>query len=122
MKEAWLLKLKRFEDGEAEILDFTELMHNANEKTITTGAKAERSHNKAGLIGQGVLGALRVCDVKSGVEFELGSGFTAAERKALWEKGGELRGLLVTYQFFPLGSKDKPRFPTFKGFRSPIDF
>lgn len=122
LKEAWLLKLKRFEDSEAKVLGYAELQHNANEKTITTGAKAERSHKKAGLVGGQVLGALHVKDVKTGVEFDIGSGFTAAERKALWEAGDELLGKFVKYQFFPLGSKDKPRFPTFKGFRDPIDF
>lgn len=122
LNEGWLLKLKRFEDSEAEVIGYSELMHNANEKTITTGAKAERSHKKAGLVGQGALGALQVRDTKSGTEFELGSGFTAAERKVLWTKGAALIGLFVSYQFFPLGVKDKPRFPTFKGFRDPIDF
>lgn len=122
LKEAWLLKLKRFADSEAEVLGFSEMQHNANEKTITSGGKAERSHNKAGLVGLGVLGALHVKDCVTGVEFDVGSGFTAAEREELWENKGILKGLTVKYQFFPLGSKDKPRFPTFKGFRDPIDF
>lgn len=122
LKEAWLLKLKRFADSEAEVLGFSEMQHNANEKTITSGGKAERSHNKAGLVGLGVLGALHVKDCVTGVEFDVGSGFTAADREIYWEVRGDLLGRFVKYQFFPLGGKDKPRFPTFKGFRDPIDF
>lgn len=122
LKEAWLLKLKRFADSEAEVLGYSEMQHNANEKTITSGGKAERSHNKAGLVGLGVLGALHVKDCVTGVEFAVGSGFTAADREIYWALRDELLGRFAKYQFFPLGSKDKPRFPTFKGFRDPIDF
>lgn len=122
-KEGWLLKLKRFEDSEAEILGYTELMHNANEKTITTGNKAERSHKKAGMVGRGMLGSLHVQDIKSGIEFDLGSGFSEAERQVLWNaRQHKLTGLVVKYRFFPTGSKEKPRFPTFLGFRDRIDF
>jgi DNA ligase-1 len=120
-REGFLLKLKRFEDSEAEVLGFEELMHNANEKKLGTGGKMERSHKKAGMIGQGKLGALQVQDLKSGVEFDLGTGFTAEERTKLWAKRTWLAGLIVKYKFFPTGSKDKPRFPTFLGFRDPID-
>lgn len=121
LREAWLLKLKRFEDSEAEILGFTELEHNANEKKLGRGGQMERSHKKAGMVGLGVLGAFLVQDVKSGVKFAIGSGFTAQERKDLWATMPSLTGKIVKYKFFPLGSKDKPRFPTFLGFRDPID-
>jgi DNA ligase-1 len=123
LKEGWLLKLKRFEDSEAEILGFTELMINTNEKTITTGNKAERSHKKAGMVGADLLGALHVRDLKTGVEFDLGSGFTDAQRADYWQ--ALQLGIcprIVKYQYFPLGSKEKPRFPTFLGFRDKIDF
>lgn len=119
LREGWLLKLKRFEDSEAEILGSTELEHNANEKKLGRGGQMERSHKKEGMVGLGVLGAFLVRDVKSGVEFSIGSGFTTQERKDLWSS--DLTGKIVKYKFFPLGSKDKPRFPTFLGFRDPID-
>lgn len=118
LKEGLLLKLKRFEDSEAEVLGMFELMHNANEEKTSTG---KRSTKKGGMIGQGVLGALRVQDVKTGAEFDLGSGFTAEERRLLWAKRTWLSGLVVKYKYFPTGSKDKPRFPTFLGFRDAID-
>jgi len=123
LKEGWLLKLKRFEDSEAVILGMQEMMHNANEKAVGTGGQLERGHKKAGMQGMGVLGAFHVRDCKSGVEFDIGSGFTKAERELFWGDAlsTHLHGKIIKYQFFPMGSKDKPRFPTFKGFRDPID-
>lgn len=121
LKEGLLLKLKRFEDGEAEVLGHYELMHNANEKTITTGAKAERSHKKSGMVGMNLLGGLHVHDLKSGAHFDVGSGFTQADREIYWAMREDLVGRIIKYQHFPIGAKDKPRFPTFKGFRDPID-
>lgn len=122
-REGWLLKLKRFEDSEAVIDDVEELMHNANEKTLERNGKMVRNTKKEGKIGRGILGAVQVRDIHTGIAFNVGSGFTDAERYALWAQhwNGELVGKVIKYQFFPTGSKDKPRFPTFKGFRDEGD-
>lgn len=121
VKEGYLLKLKRFADSEAEILDFEELMSNQNEATTNELGRTERSSHKSGLVPAGVLGALVVRDIKTGVTFKIGSGFTAAERASFWSVRAFLKGSLVKYQYFPGGSKDKPRFPTYLGFRDHID-
>ena len=120
-KEGFLLKLKRFADSEAEILGFEELMHNQNEATINETGHTERSAKQDGLLPAGTLGALMVRDIHSGVEFKIGTGFTAAERQKFWNLRAPLRGALVKYQYFPTGSKEKPRFPSFQGFRHRID-
>lgn len=117
-KEGYLLKLKRFEDGEARVLGFTELMHNANEERTAAG---RRSTKKGGLEGRGMLGAFQVQDLKTGASFDLGGGFTQADREIFWAMRDDLMRRIVKYKFFPLGSKSKPRFPTFQGFRDPID-
>ena len=119
--EGYLLKLKRFEDSEAIVLGAEERMHNANEKTLVKNGKAARSSHKAGKVATGMLGAYLVRDIKTGVEFSVGSGFTDAERIDLWDGTNLNIGKIIKYQYFPTGSKDKPRFPTFKGFRDPID-
>lgn len=120
-KEGWLLKLKRFADSEAKIAGFQELMHNANEaKTNELGQKARSSH-KAGKVGKGCLGAITVQDLKTGVEFDIGTGFTQADRETFWGSRKDLIGAVVKYKYFPGGVKDKPRFPVFLGFRDPID-
>jgi DNA ligase-1 len=118
LKEGYLLKLKRFVDSEAEVLGVTELMHNGNEKTVNELGRTARSSHKAGKTGEGVLGALCVRDVKSGVEFEIGTGFTAAERR---EYFSGVVGRLAKYKYFAGGSKDKPRFPVFLGWRDKRD-
>lgn len=121
-KEGYLLKLKRFADSEAEVLGVVELMHNGNEAKTNALGRTERSSHKAGKTGLGTLGALKVKDVTTGVEFEIGTGFSAAERLAIWTLGtGGVIGKLAKYKYFPSGSKDKPRFPVFLGWRNPLD-
>lgn len=95
-KEGYLLKLKRFADSEAEVIGFVDIV---------------------GL----TLGALIVRDVHSGVEFKIGTGFTTVERQKIWDMRAILKGSLVKYRYFPTGSKEKPRFPSFQGFRHHID-
>lgn len=127
-REGYLLKLKRFEDAEAVVIGVEEQMHNNNLHTLQRAGKAVRSTHKAGMQGTGVLGALTVRGLNGaykGVEFSLGSGFTVEERQALWQGrlrdvGGQNRsplGCRVRYKYFPGGSKTRPRFPVFAGFR-----
>lgn len=120
-KEGYLLKLKRFADSEAEVIGFEELLHNQNEATINETGHIERSTKQGGLLHADTLGALIVRDIHSGVEFKIGTGFTAAERQKFWNLRAPLRGALVKYLYFPTGSKEKPRFPSFQGFRHSID-
>ena len=119
MREQGLMKLKRFKDSEAVVVAVEERMHNANEATIDSLGYMERSTHKQNMVGRGDLGALIVRDLKTDVEFSIGTGFDDAERAKLWV----LRpiGRIVKYKYFPTGSKDKPRFPVFMGFRDPSD-
>lgn len=123
-KEHGLMKLKRFEDAEAKVIGFEEQLHNANEaKTSLIGSK-ERSSKKAGMVGKNTLGALKVVGVNGtykGVEFNIGTGFDDDTRLAIWENRKKWDGMIVKYKFFPLGSKDAPRFPVFLGVRSKGD-
>jgi DNA ligase-1 len=97
LKEGFLLKLKRFVDGEARVLSVVEHAH-------------------------GGVGALRVRDVQTGAEFEIGTGFTVADRETLWAARQNLRRWpLVKYKHSPTGAKDLPRHPVFLGFRSNLD-
>lgn len=121
VKEGYLLKIKRFEDSEAEIIGYEERMHNANEATKDAFGRTERSSHQANKVGLGDLGALSLRDVHTGVEFNLGTGLKAADRVALWAERDTLAGKIIKYKFFPTGSKDKPRFSVFKGFRDRID-
>lgn len=107
-----LLKVKRFEDSEAVVIGVEEEMFNGNEAQTNELGRTKRSTAKAGLVGKGTMGALIVRDVKTGVEFNIGTGFTAADRAAAWPLG-----TIVKYKSFPVGVKDKPRHPVYLGLR-----
>lgn len=121
MKEGYLLKIKRFEDSEALVLDYEEQMHNTNEAKKDAFGKTERSTAKDGMVPKGVLGTLIVRDTKSGVEFKIGTGFDDDQRVKLWKERSSLPGRLVKYKFQPSGIKEAPRFPTIIGFRDERD-
>lgn len=120
-KEGWLLKLKRFTDSEARIIGASVLMHNTNvAETNELGGKA-RSSKKAGMVPTNKLGSLLVVDVKTGVEFEIGTGFNDTQRVELWADHDNIIGKIVKYKSQTVGVKDKPRFPVFLGFRDKVD-
>ena len=121
LREGYLLKVKRFEDGEAEVIGVTEQETNTNEATTDERGYTKRSTHQAGKVGAGTLGALRVRDCISKVEFDIGTGFTAEQRKNLWEGRQFLIGKIATYKHFAIGVVDKPRFPVFKAFRDRRD-
>lgn len=119
-KEGFLLKVKRFADCEAEIIGTEEQMHNENEATTDERGFTKRSSHQENKRGAGTLGALVVRAINGpfqGVEFNVGTGFDAATRLELWGLREELPGKVVKVKYFPTGSKGKPRFPTFVGFR-----
>jgi DNA ligase 1 len=120
-KQGWLLKVKRFQDSEAVIEGFYEEQENQNAPTKNALGRTERSSAKANLVGKGTLGGFEVKDIKSGVQFQLGGGFTAVQRQAFWDNREDFIGKIVKYKFFPVGVKDRPRFPTFIGFRDKAD-
>jgi DNA ligase-1 len=118
--EGYLVKVKRFVDSEAEIIGVFEEMENTNEKQTNELGRSKRSTEKAGLVPKGTLGGFEVRDLKTGVDFSIGAGFTAAERKAYWN-APLLIGQTVKYKYFPSGSKDKPRHPIYLGMRHKED-
>lgn len=128
-REGYLLKLKRFEDAEAVVLNTFELEQNTNTATKDATGHTERSSHKAGMRGAGVLGGLEVRGINGtykDVEFRIGSGFSGAanpkgQRAQLWAVRDSLVGKIAKFKYFPSGSKDKPRFPIFLGWRDKID-
>lgn len=114
-------KVKRFIDSEAEVIGMQELTKNTNQKTVDNLGHSERSSHKENMVPQRTLGALIVKDLKTGVQFNIGSGFTAAQRQEIWDLGAAYMGTIVKYKSFPIGVKDLPRFPIFLGTRDRID-
>lgn len=120
-----LIKLKRFEDAEAEIVGVYEEQRNDNVATRNALGRTERSTAQAGKVGKGTLGGFYLRDLETGVEFKCGTGFDAAERADLWHEWhngcGSLKDAVVKYKSFKVGVKDKPRHPVFLGFRDARD-
>lgn len=120
-REGYLLKLKRFEDSEAEIIGFEEQMSNQNEAEEDAFGRTKRSQAKAGMVAADTLGHLIVKDVKSGIDFGVGSGLNDAIRDEIWKNKKKYMGKIIKYKFQPYGVKEKPRLPIFLGFREKGD-
>jgi len=115
-REQGLLKVKRFVDFEAVIVCANELERNENDPFMNELGLTSRSHAQAGKVGAGTLGSLTLRRA-DGVVFEVGTGFTQSDRDSLWASRASILGRVVTVKSFPIGEKDKPRMPVFKGFR-----
>ena len=118
-REGFLLKVKRFKDSEAVILDVIEEMHNANEAKTNALGRTERSSHKDNKVGKQRMGALLVRDCYSGVEFQIGTGFNDVDKQWFWLN--DVRNKIVKYKYFPVGVKDKPRHPVYLGLRDRRD-
>jgi DNA ligase-1 len=116
-KEGYLLKLKRFEDSEAEIIGYEEKQSNQNEAGEDAFGHVKRSQKKEGMVSANTLGKIIVKDMKTGVEFGIGSGFDDDLRKKIWTDKNGYMGKIVKYKHQLSGQKEKPRFPVFLGFR-----
>lgn len=130
LKEGILLKLKPFEDDEAVITGWYELMHNTNEAEIDELGHTKRSSNQEGLVPSGMLGGYHVIGLKGrweNVPFDIGgfNGVSHEDRVKMWneclEHPEEVLGRIVKYKYQAPGSKDKPRIPIYHGIRSPED-
>ncbi len=119
--EGYLLKWKRFTDSEAEVLGYVEQTHNANEKEKDALGHSKRSQHKENLVPVGTLGALVVCDLKTKIEFSIGTGFSGADRAYIWGMRKKLLGKTIKYKYQEIGVREKPRFPVFLGFRDKED-
>lgn len=122
-REAWLLKIKRFEDAEAVVLATYEGMTNQNEAGMDAFGRTKRSMSQAGMVGRGELGGFVVRHLSTGVEFRLGYNHVVGgiDRISLWLRRERLIGRIVKFSHQPSGAKDAPRFPKFLGFREAWD-
>lgn len=122
VREGGLLKLKRFLDSEAEVLEVIEEQFNGNEAQRDNLGRTKRSSTKAGKTGKGRAGALRVRDLTTGVEFEVGTGLTDQDKAEWWDwKGSMSPQRLVKYRYFPVGMQERPRHPVYVSWRHPSD-
>lgn len=122
LKEGYLIAIKSFVDDEAEVIGFQEQMHNANEQEEDAFGNSERSSKKENMIPMNTLGAFLVRH-KDGTEFKIGTGvgLTKELRQEIWNNKDKYLGKLVHYRYQPHGVKDRPRIPSWHGFRDQKD-
>ena len=119
LREQGMLKLKRFQDAEAQVIGFEELQHNANVATLDERGYTKRSSHQENKVGMNTLGALVLDWHKQ--ELRVGTGFTEAERQQIWDHQERYLGWWAKFKYLPVGVKDLPRHPVWLGWRSPID-
>lgn len=120
-KEGGLVALKRFEDTEGIVIGFEPLMRNDNEATVDARGFTVRSSHQAGKWADNLLGKLLCKGAPGtpfeGVEFSVGSGLDDSLRTHIWANKEAFLGKQITFKYQPVGVKNKPRAPIFKGFR-----
>lgn len=130
VKEAILLKMKRFDDLEARVHGVKERMKFIGEGGTNELGLSKRGYKKEDKEAAGDLGAL-ICQIalSSGtecVEFDCGTGFTAEQRRDLWQwaktnTAYDPIGKMVKIKHQGFTPDGKPRFPVFLGFRDEKD-
>lgn len=128
VNQGWLLKIKPFEDFEAQITGYFEEMENTNEAKREVTGKLKRSSAKSGKRPKGTLGGFIGDELDSqgkptGVQVRVGGGFTAAQRAAFWDIRDELvaAGAIMKCKKQKVGQKDRPRHPGFLALRPEWD-
>lgn len=115
-----LVKIKRFQDSEAEVIGVVGLEKNYNPSHLNELGLKKRSHHKCNKVMTSAVGALQVRDRYTGIEFELGTGFTAEERLRFYNDP-TIVGKMVKYKYLSVGVKHKPRHPVYLGVRHEDD-
>jgi DNA ligase-1 len=122
LKEGSILKLKRFVDSEAVVLDVSEGQINDNELVRGADGEVNRSTKKSGMRPSRMVGTLHCKDLKTGQLIDVGPGkLTHMERITMFAVRSNIVGKVITYRYFAGGVKDLPRFPLFHGFRGAAD-
>lgn len=115
LKDQLSIKFKFFEQGEFEVIGFTEGLHNTNEQKRDNLGYADRSTSKLGMIAKDTLGSL-VLRYKD-TQFSCGTGFDDDLRQEIWDNQEKYLGKLASVRYMSVGSKYLPRVPSFQGFR-----
>lgn len=127
LREGYLMKLKRFTDGEAVVIGLEEGMVNHNELQRDELGRAKRSKDSSGLVPSGMVGTIIARDPVWG-ELRIAPGtMTHGDRRQIWGRYAlgaptevQLIGKTIHWRSFGYGVKDKPRFPRFYGIREDV--
>lgn len=132
-REGGLLRVKRFVDFEGIIEEIIEGEQNNNPEQTNELGHTFRSSHQANKVANGMVGAVmvRTLDdvvnrgtvvIQKGTLVKLGAGnMPHVMREKYFREQHLLLGKVGKGKFFPVGIKDKPRFPTFVSLRDPVD-
>lgn len=132
-REGGLLRIKRFIEAEAEVLEIFEGESNQNDPQVNELGHQFRSSYQDKMVPNGLVGAMDcralvdVLDrdrvvISKGQVFTVSAGSMPHDLRGHYFRNPEmLLGKTIKFKFFPKGIKDKPRFPTFVTIRDPAD-
>lgn len=133
VREGGLLRIKRFIESEAEVLELVEGQRNQNEAQINELGQQFRSSHQENMVPNGLVGSMTcraLADVmdQGRVVISKGQIITVSpgnmphyQRADYFIYPEQLVGKTIKFKFFPKGIKDKPRFPTFVTIRDAAD-
>jgi ATP-dependent DNA ligase len=121
LREGYLMKLKRFTDGEGQVIALEEALENQNVLQRDELGRAKRTSHQENMVGKGMVGVIVVQDRATSQTMRLSPGImTHAEREYFWKEQWRLIGSTVHWRAFGYGQKDTPRFPRFYGIREDL--
>jgi DNA ligase-1 len=117
LNEQILLRIKRFRDGEAVVLDIEEGKINNNEAIVNALGYIERQTLQANMKRAGRVGTLICQDLATGDKMRISPGrMTQDMRVRYWTFPTLLLNQKIKYKCFDYGAIDAPRFATFQSF------
>ena len=120
VNEGYLMKLKRFIDGEAVVLRLEEAQQNNNELTRDELGRAKRASNQENKAGKGMIGTIIGLD-KTWGEIRISPGIMPhSERAALWHSPQNILGRTIHWRSFGYGVMNAPRFARCYGIREDL--
>lgn len=121
VKEGILLKIKKFFDDEAELLEIIEAQHNLNEQDYDELGYSKRSSCKENLVPAGTAGSMVVKWNDKEFRVGFGPGFTDEKKQWIWDHSCYLVGQLVKFSYQELSKDGIPRFGKMLEIRHPDD-
>lgn len=137
VKEGGLLRIKRFIDFEATVVELIEGQVNGNEAQTNELGRTFRTTHQENMVPNGMVGAMMCKLLKDVVVTENGDekalfwagdlvkvsagSMPHADRVRYFENPSQILGQIAKVKTFPKGVKDKPRFPTFLSLRATED-
>lgn len=110
LKQELMLKMKPHDDSEATLIGMNELMRNLD---------AGNSKRQENMVPANTMGNLVVS--WQGKTFEIGTGFSDAQRKDFWINFDKYEGKLVKFKYMQLSDYGIPRHTVYLGMRSKDD-